>query len=520
MAATEVGPWSGPTIADLLRDYATGALTPEGTMRRVAAQIRAAGEDGTWITTFPEAELVGRAQELATRPGARDLPLYGVPFAVKDNIDVAGLPTTVACPDFAYTPEVTAPVIARLLDAGALVVGKTNLDQFATGLNGTRTPYAIPTSVFGQRIISGGSSSGSALAVAKGQVPFAVATDTAGSGRVPAALNGILGYKPSRGLLSTVGLVPACRSLDCMSLMATTIADLRRVLDVVAAYDVGDPWSRARPVPPPPARPATGTRVGLADPEQLDFFGDDGMRRAHEAARARVAQLFPATVPADIGPFFDAGALLYQGPWVAERLVEFDDFLREHPASVLPVIRAVLEGGRRYTAIDAFRAQHRLQELRASVDRSWAQMDVLVVPTIGTTFTVEEVLADPVDTNTALGRYTHFANLLDLVAVAVPAGTTADGRPVSLMALGPALTDETGAGGGGPADRRGREPQSTGQHGSNDPLRRRGSSPLRRPPESGTHRSRRGPAGDHDHLRALPPAPGGRDRPGACPAAH
>ena len=442
MATTEVGPSSGPTIADLLGDYATGALTPVATARRVAAQIRAAGEDGTWITTVPEDELVDRAQALQSRPGAKDLPLYGIPCAVKDNIDVAGLPTIVACPDFAYTPERTAPVIARLLDAGALVVGKTNLDQFATGLNGTRTPYAIPTSVFGQRIISGGSSSGSALAVARGQVPFAVATDTAGSGRVPAALNGILGYKPSCGLLSTVGLVPACRSLDCVSLMATTTADLHRVLDVVAAFDVGDPWSRARPAHAERARRATSTRVGLPNPSDLEFFGDQGMGRAQAAARDRVVELFPATVPADIGPFLDAGALLYQGPWVAERLVEFDAFLREHPSSVLPVIRAVLEGGRRYTAVDAFRAQQRLQELRSVVARSWEHMDVLVVPTIGTTFTVEEVLVDPVDCNTALGRYTHFANLLDLVAVAVPAGTTTDGRPASLMVLGPALSDD------------------------------------------------------------------------------
>ena len=446
MVTTRVGPRSGPrtgpTIAGLLRDYATGAGTPVATIHRVAAEIRAAGEDGTWIATVPEDELVARAQELEDRPGAKALPLYGIPFAVKDNIDVAGLPTTVACPDFAYLPDWTAPVIARLLEAGALVVGKTNLDQFATGLNGTRTPYAIPTSVFGQRLISGGSSSGSALAVAKGQVPFAVATDTAGSGRVPAALNGILGYKPSRGLVSTVGLVPACRSLDCMSLMATTTSDLRRVLDVVAALDIGDPWSRARPAQPEPVPPAVSLRVGLPAPSDLEFFGDEGMRRAHAAARGRVGRLFPASVPADIGPFHDAGALLYQGAWVAERLVELDGFLREHPSSVLPVIRAILEGGRRYTAIDAFRAQQRLQELRAVVDRSWTQMDVLVVPTIGTTFTVEQVLADPVDCNTALGRYTHFANLLDLVAVAVPAGTTADGRPASLMVLGPALADD------------------------------------------------------------------------------
>jgi len=432
---------TGPTIDELLAAYATGRSTPVDTSRRVAADIRGAGDDGTWISTVPEPQLVARAQELERRPGARDLPLYGIPFAVKDSIDVAGMPTTVGCPDFAYLPQRTAPVLARLLDAGALLVGKTNLDQFATGLNGTRTPYAIPTSVFGGGLISGGSSSGSALAVAKGQVPFAVATDTAGSGRVPAALNGILGYKPSRGLLSTVGLVPACRSLDCMSLMATTVADLRRVMDVVAAVDADDPWSRARPTLGQPPTPGS-TRVGLPAAAQLEFFGDEGMRRAHADVRERVAALFPAVVPAELGPFLEAGALLYQGPWVAERLAEFDTFLREHPSSVLPVIRAILEGGRRFTAVDTFIAQQRLQELRGVVARAWAHMDVLVVPTVGTTFTVDEVLANPIDCNTALGHYTHFGNLLDLVAIAVPAGTTADGRPASLMVLGPAFSDD------------------------------------------------------------------------------
>ena len=391
-----------------------------------------------WLSTVPRAELLAAAAEIERRPGARTLPLYGVPFGVKDSIDVAGVPTTLSCPAYAYVAEETAPVVQRLLDAGALYVGKTNLDQFATGLNGTRTPHTVPRSVYGGELVSGGSSSGSALAVALGQVPFAVATDTAGSGRVPAALNGVLGYKPSRGLISTVGLVPACRSLDCISLMAGTVDDLDRVAAVVVARDDRDPWSRdAGP------RHHGGTlRIGLPAVEELEFFGDDAMRQAHLAFRDHVARA-GTVVEVPLAPFLAAGELLYQGPWVAERLVEFAGFLAEHPDEIHPVVRGILEGGRRYTAVDTFAALQRLQELKAEVGRLWSGVDLIVVPTSGTTFTVEEGLADPVATNTVLGHYTHFGNLLDLLGIAVPAGTTADGRPASALLLGPALTDDS-----------------------------------------------------------------------------
>ncbi len=431
------GPLLGPTVAELLESYASGSGSPTRTAARVADAIAARGDDGTWLSVVPREELLARAAEIEERPGARLLPLYGVPFGVKDSIDVAGVPTTLACPDYGYVAEATAPVVQRLLDAGALYVGKTSLDQFATGLNGTRTPHTIPRSVYGGDLISGGSSSGSALAVALGQVPFAVATDTAGSGRVPAALNGVVGYKPSRGLISTVGLVPACRSLDCISLMATTVEDLDRVLDVVVGRDDRDSWSRDRG----PAYDGRPLRVGLPPTGDLEFFGDDAMRAAHLALRDRLARDHEV-VETSLEPFLAAGELLYQGPWVAERLVEFDDFLTTHPDSIHPVVRAILEGGRRYTAIDAFRALQRLQELKATVGRLWSGLDVLVVPTIGTTFTVEQVLADPVGCNTALGHYTHFGNLLDLVGLAVPTGTTADGRPSSALLLGAAQTDD------------------------------------------------------------------------------
>lgn len=439
MARPDAGPVAGrPTIAQLLAGYRAGALRPTEVVRRLLAEIALRGDDGTWITVATLEQALDRAGWLEVHADAEALPLYGVPFAVKDSIDIAGWPTTLACPAYAYPATSTAPVVERLLDAGAILIGKTNLDQFATGLNGTRTPYAVPRSVFGGDLISGGSSSGSALAVALGQVPFAVATDTAGSGRVPPALNGILGFKPSRGLISTVGLVPACRSLDCISLVAKDLGDLRTVLDLLTAEDHGDPWSRPRLTE---KVDAARFIVGLPDFGELEFFGDKEMAKAHRSARSRVQSLF-ATTSSPLEPFVQAGELLYSGPWVAERYVQFGDFLKDHRADVLPVVERIITSGAHFSAAEVFRAQYRLAELKAVVARLFATMDVLVLPTIGTTFTVPEVLADPIGTNTVLGHYTHFGNLLDLCAIAIPAGVTADGRPVSVMILGPALADD------------------------------------------------------------------------------
>jgi allophanate hydrolase len=438
MADDARGPSIGPSVAEILASHAGGTGSPTKTAARVADAIAARRDDGTWLSTVPRDQLLATAEQIETRPGARTLPLYGVPFAVKDSIDVEGVPTTLSCPDYAYVASTTAPVVRRLLDAGALYVGKTNLDQFATGLNGTRTPYTIPRSVYGGEMISGGSSSGSALAVALGQVPFAVATDTAGSGRVPAALNGVVGFKPSRGLISTVGLVPACKSLDCISVMAGSIDDVDRVFNVVAARDDNDAWSRDRG----PCYDGSPIRVGLPPAAELEFFGDEEMRRAHMGFREHLART-AAVVDVSLEPFLAAGSLLYQGPWVAERLVEFGDFLAAQPDSIHPVVREILRGGQKYTAVDAFAALQRLAELKALVARLWQHMDVLVVPTVATTFTVNEVLAAPIDCNTKLGHYTHFGNLLDLVSVAVPLGVASDGRPYSAMLLGAALTDDT-----------------------------------------------------------------------------
>ncbi|WP_308285272.1 allophanate hydrolase [Actinoplanes hulinensis] len=434
----------------------------------VDAVLAAPSADGVWISRFSADEL--REQARRVDPAA---PLAGVTFAVKDNIDVAGLPTTAGCPDFAYTPERDAPVVRRLRAAGAIVVGKTNLDQFATGLTGARSPYGAPESVFGGGLISGGSSSGSAVAVAVGTVDFSLGTDTAGSGRVPAAMNGIIGAKPTRGLLSTLGVVPACRSLDCVSIFSRDAGLAALVMRVARGRERTDPWSREGRRPK-----AARVRIGL--PGSLDFFGDGGQEKAFarfaegltaSAAEisARAAQasagskgdtqadagttassagdtgtsgVFEVVGEVAIGALLEAGDLLYRGPWVAERLADLGEFLAAHPDSVLPVTRRVLEGGHAFTAVDAFRAQHRLRELWAAAERMWERIDVLALPTVGTTFTHAEIAEDPIGRNLLLGRYTQFANLLDMAAVTIPNGFTGDGRPASVTLFGPAFSDD------------------------------------------------------------------------------
>ncbi|WP_422769629.1 allophanate hydrolase [Plantactinospora sp. WMMC1484] len=432
------------TVTALRSAYSAGELSTVEVADRVLDALAERAGKAVWISTVPAEQLRVRAAELHRRRGElAALPLYGVPFAVKDNIDAAGLPTTAGCPEFAYRPERSASVLARLLDAGAMLVGKTNLDQFATGLTGARSPYGACESVFGGGLIAGGSSSGSAVAVAAGLVPFALGTDTAGSGRVPAACNGIVGMKPTRGLLSVAGVVPACRSLDCVSIFSRTVEDATEVFRVARGVDPEDPWSRALPPGLAEGREPSTLRLGVPRAEDLDFFGDVGQRDRFAAGQERVAGLVGETEPVGLGPLFEAGGLLYQGPWVAERLADLDDFLRRRPDAVLPVTRSVLESGRRYAGTDVFRAHHRLQELRAWAERLWRRVDVLVLPTVGTTFTLAEIDEDPIGRNTLLGRYTQFANLLDLAAVTVPNGFTGAGRPASLTLVGPAFSDAT-----------------------------------------------------------------------------
>ncbi|WP_331461235.1 amidase family protein [Micromonospora tarapacensis] len=352
------------SVSELRSAYLHGDLTPVDLVERVLARLAGRTGEPVWISTVSAGQLSARAEWLAGLGDPATLPLYGIPFAVKDNIDVAGMVTTAGCPDFGYTAAEDAPVVRRLLDAGAVLVGKTNLDQFATGLTGARSPYGSCESVFGGGLISGGSSSGSAVAVAAGQVSFALGTDTAGSGRVPAALNGIVGVKPTRGLLSTAGVVPACRSLDCVSIFTADVAGAAEVLHAARGVSAADPWGRPLPAERVVPRMPGTLRLGVPCTEDLEFFGDAGQAVRFAAGVQGLRGLVGRTRPVPLQTFFEAGDLLYQGPWVAERLAALDGFLREHPEAVLAVTRTVLETGRRYDAVDAFRGQHRLRELR------------------------------------------------------------------------------------------------------------------------------------------------------------
>ena len=390
--------------------------------------IEAHAANPIFIHLLPKARVEQRLRELERLP--RTLPLWGRTFAVKDNIDVAGLPTTAGCPAFAYTAASTAPVVQKLLDAGAVLIGKTNLDQFATGLVGTRSPYGACRNAFNPAYISGGSSSGSALAVALGITDFSLGTDTAGSGRIPAAFNNIVGLKPTRGLASTRGVVPACRSLDCVSVFARNCADVTAVFDLIRGPDDEDPYSRTGD-----DVPLSTSVFRFAVPRELEFHGDRAYEALFGKALTRLGDLGGQRVDIDFALFLEAQALLY-GAWIAERRAE--GFPLE---AMLPVTRQVFESAARYSAADAFKAAHRLAELKRDCDRQLGGADVLVVPAAPTIYRISEIEAEPIELNSRLGRYTNFVNLLDLAAVTVPAGFRPDGLPFGITFVGRAFTD-------------------------------------------------------------------------------
>jgi allophanate hydrolase len=423
------------SIPGLLAAYRDGRYTAAELIDAVWRRADTPDVQHIWITRFTHAEVMGYVAALAGHTPA-ELPLYGIPFVIKDNIDLAGVPTTVACPDFAYTPTRSAFVVERLIAAGAIPLGKTNLDQFATGLVGTRSPYGACHNSVQPEYVSGGSSSGSAVAVACRLASFSLGTDTAGSGRVPAAFNGLIGLKPTLGRLSTRGVVPACRTIDCVTIFATTAADAARVLDCAAGFDAEDPQSRRLG-----NQPLAGLRFGLPRAAQLEFFGDREYERLFHAAVARLESLGGRPVEVDFAPFLEAARLLYEGPWVAERYAAVGEFLEAHPDSVLPVTRRIIAGGKARLAVDAFRAQYRLAELKRRSEAAWSQVDVLLTPTAGTIYTIAAVEADPVTLNSNLGYYTQFMNLLDLSGVAVPAGRRTDGLPFGVTLVGPAGTE-------------------------------------------------------------------------------
>ena len=409
---------------------------PERVLAEVYARIETLGLRPIWIELVPEAharEFLRAARE--RRASGEPQPLFGVPFAIKDNIDLAGFPTTAGCPEFAYRPERDATAVARLIAAGAVPIGKTNLDQFATGLVGTRSPYGAGECVFDARYVSGGSSSGSALAVAHGLVSFALGTDTAGSGRVPAAFNDLVGLKPTRGAVSTRGVVPACRSLDCVSVFAMNVADAEAVFDVIAAFDPEDAFSRVLPAD----KAAPVQRLGV--PRSLEFFGNAEYERLFSEAVARVQALGGSIIEVDLEPFLEAAKLLYGGPWIAERYAGVGAFISAHPEATHPVVRDIVLGGQRVSGADVFAGSYRLAELRRATEPVWDAVDALFLPTAATHYTIEAVLADPFELNARLGRYTNFVNLLDLAGIAVPAGFTNERLPFGVTLLGPAGSD-------------------------------------------------------------------------------
>jgi allophanate hydrolase len=424
------------TIAAIVAAHRAGALTPEQTVARSYALIRAHADPAIFIALRPEAEAIAEARALAAS-GKADLPLYGVPFAVKDNIDVGGMPTTAACPAFSYHAAQDATAVARARAAGAIVIGKTNLDQFATGLVGVRSPYGTPRNLFNPDYVPGGSSSGSGVAVGAGLVPFALGTDTAGSGRVPAGNNNIVGLKPSLGLISTHGLVPACRTLDCVSIFALTVDDAWIALGAMAGRDAADHYSRNRPLGKPAAMPAK-VKIGTPLPGQRLFFGDKQFEAAYDAALARLAKLGCDIVSVDIEPFYETARLLYDGPWVAERTISAQSMLASAPDEIHPVTKEIILSGLRPTAIDAFSAFYKLERLRRVADYIFAnEIAALALPTAPTSYTVKQVLADPIQLNSRLGTYTNFVNLLDLCGLALPAAMTGAGLPFGITLLAP-----------------------------------------------------------------------------------
>lgn len=421
-------------IAALHRAYVDGASSPVDVIEDVYRRIDSNPDKAVWISVVPRAVAIEKAR--AAPRGA----LFGIPFAVKDNIDVAGIPTTCACPEFAYTPARSATVVEKLEAAGAILIGKTNLDQFATGLNGTRSPYGIPSNAFNGDYISGGSSSGSAVAVARGLVSFALGTDTAGSGRVPAAFNNIIGLKPTKGLISTRGVVPACRSQDVVSIFARTTADAVAVLRVAAVFDPEDDYARQAPRLIQPEAIKSGLRVGVPD-ARLEFFGDAEYERLYQDAIKRMGAIGATIVPFDFSAFREAAQLLYSGPWVAERLAAIGPFARQHPDALHDVVRGIVLGAEKLSAVSAFEGFYRLAALIRAAESEWQKFDVMLLPTAGTVYTKAAMLKDPVTLNSNLGAYTNFVNLMDLSALAVPAGFRSDGLPFGVTLIGRAFED-------------------------------------------------------------------------------
>jgi allophanate hydrolase len=438
-------PLFGWTVNQWIAAYQRGEVTPNGLLTLLDAFP---ASDNAWISQVSRAQLDAQLAQLATRLEAvggdiGKLPLYGVPFAIKDNIDAEGWLTTAACPEFAYTASADATVVAKLRAAGAILMGKTNLDQFATGLVGTRSPYGAVPNSFNPEYVSGGSSSGSASVVARGLVAFSLGTDTAGSGRVPAGFNNVVGLKPTKGRFSNTGLVPACRTVDCISVFALTVEDAECVAGIAEGYDATDAYSRVNPNSAPVGFSAS---IKLAVPATLEFFGDAQNQAVYEQALKTLSDLGAEITRIDFTPFQALAEQLYYGSWVAERTVALESMLASNPDAINPVVRGIVENGLAYSACDAYKAEYLRATLSRQINDALAGFDALVVPTSATIRTLAEMAAEPVLYNSQFGFYTNFTNLADLSALALPAGFRADGLPAGITLIAPAWHDAALAG--------------------------------------------------------------------------
>ncbi len=428
------------SIASLQSEYRSGRLTPTQLVTTLANLIHQEDTHHIWIHRLSLEAMLAYAKTLETQ-SADNLPLYGIPFAIKDNIDLAGVPTTAGCPDFAYTPHKSAAVVQKLIDAGAIPVGKTNLDQFATGLVGVRSPYGACKNSIHPDYISGGSSSGSAVAVALNMATFSLGTDTAGSGRVPAAFNNLIGVKPSCGLLSTLGVVPACRTLDCVSIFTKHLEDAQAVLDVAQGFDEADAYSRKKDNQALKTLPPS-FKFGVPKAEQMAFFGNAETPDLFRAAIETFERIGGVAIEVDFSKFLETASLLYQGPWVAERYAAIQDFIESKPEALYPVTKQIIGGASKFDAVAVYQAMYQLKALQREASKTWDMVDVMLTPTAGTIYTIAEVQADPVQTNTNLGYYTNFMNLLDLSALAIPAGFQSNGLPFGVTLFAPAFSDD------------------------------------------------------------------------------
>ena len=422
---------------DYLRVQYQQGFTPTDLVKQLAVLI-ADDTHHAWIYRLTLDELLGYALNLETKQN-QNLPLYGIPFAIKDNIDLANVPTTAGCVDYAYTPDKSAYVVQRLIDAGAIPIGKTNLDQFATGLVGTRSPYGACKNSINADYISGGSSAGSAVSVALGMVSFSLGTDTAGSGRIPAAFNNLVGVKPSLGLLSTTGVVPACRTLDCVSIFAKNTQDALAVLQVAQGFDAFDAYSREN-LNQIENCPENFT-FGVPKPNQLAFFNDNESPQLFQQAVSKLELMGGKGVEIDFAPFIETAKLLYGGSWVAERYAAIKDFFDAKPDAIYPITKQIIGNAKKLSAADTFNAMYKLKALQRQASAVWQNIDVMVTPTAGTIYTIAQVQADPIQTNTNLGYYTNFMNLLDMAAIAVPTGFYSNGIGFGITISAPAFSD-------------------------------------------------------------------------------